>query len=41
MSIGNLSTDVCGDVLEEYHLLQNDYSFDALQFDCFRINMLQ
>ena len=25
--------------VEEYHLLQNDYSFDALQFDCFRINM--
>ena len=23
-----------------YHLPQNDYSFDALQADCFRINML-
>ena len=22
-----------------YHLLQNDYSLDALQFDCFRINI--
>ena len=23
----------------EYHLLQNNYSFDALQAYCFRINM--
>ena len=22
-----------------YHLAQNYYSFDALQFDCFRINI--
>ena len=22
-----------------YHLVKNDYSFDALQFDCFRINI--
>ena len=23
----------------DYHLAENDYSFDALQFDCFRIKI--